>query len=127
MGVFLGDNDFLASYYMLVPDSNVSSYDDYNFEQSSNRMCIECAFGMLVKKWAISWSPISVKFERQVPLINACFHLHNFCVSRKMLKDNSLISQDNYAKIQPSLGCLSTVLARKPRFDRQSQPVEYLN
>ena len=50
MGVFLGDNDFLASYYMLVPDSNVSSYDDYNFEQSSNRMCIECAFGMLVKK-----------------------------------------------------------------------------
>ena len=50
MGVFLGDNAFLASYYMLILDSNVSSCDDCNFEQSSNRMHMGCAFGMLVKK-----------------------------------------------------------------------------
>ena len=120
-------NAFLASYHILVLDSNVSSYDDHNFEQSSNRICIECAFGMLVKKWAILQSSISVKFERRVPLINAYSHLHNFCISRKMCKDDSLISQDNYVKAQPSLGCLSTIWAKKPHFDRHGQPVEYLN
>ena len=111
MGIFLGDNAFPASYHILVPDSNVGSYDDYNFEQSSNRMHIKCAFGMLVKKWTILWSSISVKFKRWVPLIITCFHLYNFCISYKMCKDDSLISQDNYMKVQPLLSSLNAIWA----------------
>ena len=126
-GYFLGDNAFPAAYHMLVPDSNTGNFDDYNFEQSSNRMHIKCAFSMLVKKWAILWRPISVKFERRVPLVNACFHLHNFCIDRKMCKDDMLISQDNFVKVQPSLGSMSAVWAKQPRFDRQGHPVDYLN
>ena len=57
---------------MLVLDSNVRGHDNYNFEQSSNHMHIECTFGILVKKWAILWSPISVKFERQVSTFDKC-------------------------------------------------------
>ena len=45
----LGDNAFPASHYMLVIDGD----DDYNFEQISNRIPIECSFGILVNKWAI--------------------------------------------------------------------------
>ena len=80
---FLADNAFPASYHMLVPDFDVANFDNYNFEHSSNRMHIECAFGMLVNKWATLWHPLDVKFSRRAPLINACFHLHNFCIDQK--------------------------------------------
>ena len=110
----MGDNAFPASYHMLVPDPNLGNYDNYNFEQSSNRMHIECAFGMLVNKWPILWRRIDVKFERRVPLINACFHLHNFCIDRKMMKEDALISQDEHVKVQPSLRASGAVWAKKP-------------
>ena len=122
---FLGDNAFPASYHMLVPDPNVANYD--NFEQSSNRMHIECAFGMLVNKWPILWRKIDVKFERRVPLINACFHLHNFCIDRRMMKEDTLTTQDEYAKAQPSLRSVGAVWCKKPIFDKKGRPVEYLN
>ena len=81
---------------MLVSDSNVGSYDDYNFEQSSNCMHIEYAFGMLVKKWTILWSPISVKFERRVSLINMYFHLHIHMTSYDYSYDYSYDIHSSY-------------------------------
>ena len=62
--LFLGDNAFSAAYHMLVPDSNFSVFDNYNFQHSSNRMHIECSFGMLIKKWPILLHPLNVKFNR---------------------------------------------------------------
>ena len=106
---FLGDNAFSAAFHMLVPDFDTGNFDNYNFEHSSNRMHIECAFGMLVNKWAILWHPLNAKFERRVPLINACFHLHNFCIDQKMMKDESLVNQDNYVRVQPSYDSVSAV------------------
>ena len=58
---------------MLVPEANADMFDDYNFDHASNRIHIERAFRMLVNKWAISWHPLDVKFERRIPLINFCF------------------------------------------------------
>ena len=103
---------------MLVPDPNVANYDNYNFEQSSNRMHIECAFGMLVNKWPILWRKIDVKFERRVPLINACFYLHNFCIDRRMMKEDALTTQDEYVKVQPSLRSVGAVWSKNPIFDK---------
>ena len=94
---------------MLVPDPNVANYDNYNFEQSSNRMHIECAFGMLVNKWPNLWRKIDAKFERRVPLINACFYLHNFCITIIIMKEDTLISQDEHVKVQTSLRSLGAV------------------
>ena len=104
---------------MLVPDFDVANFDNYNFEHSSNRMHIECAFGMLVNKWAMLWHPLDVKFSRRVPLINACFHLHNFCIDQKMFKENTFTNQDEHVKIQPSYDSISAVWAKKPRFDKR--------
>ena len=58
---------------MLVPYLNVGNYDSCNFEQSSSRIHIEYAFGMLVNKWHVVWRRFDVKFERRVPLINPYF------------------------------------------------------
>ena len=112
---------------MLVPDSDFGVFDNYNYQQSSNRMHIECAFGMLINKWAILWHPLNVKFKRCVPLINACFYLHNFCIENKMIKEHTLITQGNYVKVQLSLSTIGAVWAKKPIFDKRGRPVEYLN
>ena len=50
---FLGDNDFPAGCHVVVPDEDFGTFDNFNFEQSSNWMPIECAFGVLVNKWAM--------------------------------------------------------------------------
>ena len=109
MVVFLGDSAFLAAYHMLVPDADVGAFDNYNYQQSSNRMHIECAFSILINKWAILWHPLNVKFKRRVPLINACFYLHNFCIENKMMKEHTSISQGDYVKVQPSINTIGVV------------------
>ena len=50
-----GDNAYVNKPYMCTPYPNVSSgpKDDYNFFQSQLRIRVECAFGMLVHRWAI--------------------------------------------------------------------------
>ena len=44
-----------------------------------------------------------------------------------MMKDESLVNQDNYVKVQPSYDSVSAVWAKRHWFDKNSQPVEYLN
>ena len=43
-------------------------------------MAIECAFGMLVRRWGILWRPLGFAFERRSPLIGALMRLHNWCI-----------------------------------------------
>ena len=112
---------------MLIPDADVNNYDNYNFEQSSNRMHIECAFGLLVNKWAILWKPLDIKFIRRVPLINACFHLHNFCIDRRVMQQNYLMFDNIFVQVQPTFAGRSAVWMKNPKFDKKGRPVEYLN
>ena len=53
--------------------------DSYNFHQSSSRIHIEQAFGMLVWRWGVFWRPLRVPFCKRPSLIRACFKIHNFC------------------------------------------------
>jgi len=53
--------------------------DSYNFHQSSSRIHIEQAFGMLVWRWGVFWRPLRVPYRKRPNLIRACFKLHNFC------------------------------------------------
>jgi len=45
-----GDNAYINTKYMATPYPNVKqgSKDAYNFYHSQLRICVECAFGMLV-------------------------------------------------------------------------------
>jgi hypothetical protein len=55
-GLFLfGINAYLNSPYLATRYPNVlrGQKDDYNFYHSQLCICVECAFGMLVQRWAI--------------------------------------------------------------------------
>jgi hypothetical protein len=58
--------------------------DDYNFFHSQLRIRVECSFGMLVKRWGILRSAISmgITIQKTVALVNALVKLHNYCINR---------------------------------------------
>jgi hypothetical protein len=69
---------------MATPYAAVSggTMDSYNFYHSQLRIRIECAFGMLTKRWAILRSaiPVGVTVAKTVALVLALAKLHNYCI-----------------------------------------------
>jgi DDE superfamily endonuclease len=91
-----GDNAYVNTYYMATPypgqNSNTDrSKDDYNFFHSSIRINIECAFGILVHRWAFlrKCAPAGLSIAKIVSLVVCLCKLHNFCI------DNNDTNADN--------------------------------
>ena len=103
---------------MMVPSGD-PALDDYDFHQSSNRMPIECAFGILIHRWAVLWKPLKVRFDRRAPLIGACMRLHNFCIDKRI--ETELTEKHGMTEVNPDRW------AHGPKFDREGRPVEYLD
>ena len=78
-----GDAAFALSNSMITPSGD-AALDDFDFHQSSNRMPIECAFGMIVRRWGVLWRPLCVRFDRCAALVGACIRLHNFCIDHNI-------------------------------------------
>ena len=59
--------------------------DGYNFYQSSLRICIECAFGMLIRRFGIFWRAMTGTLEHtQLIILTAmCLQLHNVCIDER--------------------------------------------
>ena len=93
--------------------------DAFDFEQSSNRMPIECAFGILIQRWGILYRPLRVRFNRRAPLIAACMRLHNFCIDERIAEET--YHENGLSEIQPYRWVVS------PKFDRDGAPVEHLD
>ena len=52
----------------------------FNNMLSSQRITIERAFGMLVRRWGILWKPLEYDMEKVTLIIQVCAKLHNRCV-----------------------------------------------
>lgn len=112
-----GDSAFVLSNSMIVP-SGIRELDDFDFEQSSNRMPIECAFGILVRRWGLLWRPLSMRFDRRAPIIGALLRLHNFCIDKRIADETRDVN--GISEITPDRWALT------PKFDKSGRPVEYL-
>ena len=122
-GFFLnGDAAFALSLSMIVPSTGDTSLDDFDFYQSSNRMAIECAFGILVRRWGLLWRPLSMHFSRRAPLILALMRLHNFCIDQRLLASGDLPNVDGKtSEVQPGR------YKFPPKFDKDGRPVHMLD
>jgi hypothetical protein len=58
----------------------------FNNVLSSQRITIERAFGILVRRWGILWRPIAYSLYRVARIARVCAMLHNICVDRWLLK-----------------------------------------
>jgi len=82
-----GDNAYVNSHYMIVPFKGVvdAVKDAFNFFQSSIRINIECAFGMLVHRWGIlrKQMPMNITVQKATSLTLCLCKLHNFCIEER--------------------------------------------
>lgn len=79
----LGDAAYPLSNQLLTPYPGKGlspDYDSFNFHLSQLRVKVEQSFGVLVSRWGILWRPLRVKFALRPKLIQALFHLHNYCI-----------------------------------------------
>jgi hypothetical protein len=113
-----GDSAFTLGPCMITP-SGEAALDDFDFFQSSNRMAIECAFGILIRRWGVLWRPLDQRFDRRALLLEALMRLHNFCISKNIEDDTR--DENGLSEIQPNRW------ARTPLFDKEGRPVHHLN
>jgi hypothetical protein len=103
-----GDNAYLNKPYMATPYTNVShgSKDDYNFFHSQLRIRVECAFGMLVHRWAILQTamPTGISIQRTIALVNALAKLHNFCIEQNEMNSEESSIDDRFRIENNELG-----------------------
>lgn len=116
--VVLGDSAFTCTNSMITPGKD----DDFNFEHSSLRINIECAFGELIRRWGILWRPLEILFASRSGVVGCCIRLHNFCIDQRLELDEHLRGdQQDMCEVQPGN------FVRPPRLDRDGIPVDCLD
>ena len=112
------DAAFTATDSMITP-SGQPEHDDFDFHQSSNRIAIERAFGILVRRWPILWRHLQVGFHRCAPLIGCCMRLHNFCIDSGVAEATRF--ENGLSEIQPNRWAMT------PEFDSDGCPIDYMD
>lgn len=59
----------------------------FNHILSSQRITIERAFGILIRRWGILWRPIGFGLNKVAKIARACAMLHNICVDSWLRKN----------------------------------------
>ena len=112
------DSAFSPTSSMMTPSGG--QLDDYDYHQSSNRMPIECAFGIIIRRWGCLYRPLRVAFHRRAALIGACIHMHNFCIDMRIEDETHRYDVHGITEIQPDRWAVT------PLFDKEGRPVEHL-
>ena len=81
----VGDAAYPCRPWMLAPfkghkDGLTREEYHWNFVQSSTRMCVERAFGMLKGRWRILLKRVDVHLKNVPDLVLTCLVLHNMCI-----------------------------------------------
>ena len=116
---FLSDDAAFSLSNSMITPSGLPQHDDYDYHQSSNGMPVECAFGILVRRWGLLWRPLEVKFENRAQLLGALIRLNNFCIDEAVTVDVNINSA--MSEIQPGRW------AQTPRFDDDGRPFDFLD
>tara|TARA_B110000046_G_scaffold177123_1_gene203556 strand:+ start:224 stop:1549 length:1326 start_codon:yes stop_codon:yes gene_type:complete len=114
-----GDAAFPLGNSMITP-AGTPSMSDFDYHQSANRVAIECAFGMLVRRWAILWTKLQCRFDRRAPLIGACIRLHNLCIEQGQEMWCGA-TNNGLEQVQPRDWAIP------PRMDKNGAPIDFLD
>lgn len=114
---FIGDCAFTNTHSMISPGHD----DDFNFEHSSMRINIECAFGLLVRRWGILWRSLEMDFNKSGSVVGCCIRLHNFCINKRLELNAELRGERN-----PRLEVQPGRRRKAPYLDRDGVPVQNL-
>ena len=82
------DDAYMNSDFMITPfcfskkdtEEDRVRKDSFNFHHSNLRITVECAFGMLVRRFGFFWRKMECKLSRLALIVQACMCLHNVCI-----------------------------------------------
>lgn len=113
----LGDCAFQCSQTMITPGSD----DYFNFEQSSLRINMECAFGQLIRRWEILWCHLEMNFWVKAAVIGCWIHLHNFCISAGIELEKELSRANRKTEAVPGRMMEAQIV------NEEGRPVEHIH
>lgn len=101
-GFFIvGDQAYPISSFLMVPypevdptNDPVRAKDSFNYYLSSERIFIECAFGELIMRWGIFWSPLRFELGKSTKIVEAAMLLHNHIVDCRNENEDDIIEQE---------------------------------
>jgi hypothetical protein len=73
-------------------ETSTEKYNEYrafNAILSGQRVTIERAFGMLIRRWGILWKPLEYRVHDIVLISRICAKLHNMCTTAFMAKKST--------------------------------------
>lgn len=85
-GFHVAGDDAYSGYYpeqLITPYRRAlaSKYElSFNYFQSSHRVHVEQAFGILMRRWGILWRPLRFKLDTVSLIVSVSMLLHNFCI-----------------------------------------------
>lgn len=81
----VADDAYICRNRLLTPwpGRNLSvEKDAYNYWQSSSRIFIEQAFGMLIGRWGVFWRQLRCSLNKNCKIVIVCCKLHNFIIEK---------------------------------------------
>jgi hypothetical protein len=64
-----------------VSEENYCKLKSFNNVLSSQRITIERAFGIFVRKWGILWKPLEYSLQTNILILSVCSKLHNISIN----------------------------------------------
>ena len=118
----LADDAYPAGDTMCVPWVSVRDRpyrDSFNHQQSRGRINIECAFGMLTRKFLVLARPMAMSVSRVRIAVRAAAKLHNLCVaSRSAATDTGIYPTDYTGRQDPAVARSDASLREPADFAR---------
>jgi len=96
----LADDAYPYGPTMCVPWVSVRDRpyrDSYNYQQSRGRINIECAFGMLTRKFLVLSRPMMMSIPRVRTTVRCAAKLHNMCIASTPAKLETGIYASDYS------------------------------
>lgn len=114
-GHLIGDSAYPCRQYLMIPITNPTTNPEMQFNKSlsSTRMKIECAFGILKRRFACLDKKLATKLETSIAIIVSCFVLHNYAIKHR---DNwEYINDEPIAEILEVQGNRPNILGQNKR------------
>lgn len=79
----------------------------FNFEQRSLKINVECAFGALIRRCGVLWSPLETDIRKRTAVIGCCIRLHNFCINARLELTDELRAENGLVEVMPGIKVLA--------------------
>lgn len=93
-----GDDAYACSSSLVSPYSSQAcrkdnTKDDFNHYLSKSRINVECAFGILVRRFGVLRIPMGYSLKNIAAITEACMKLHNICIDN-LVEETKPLEED---------------------------------